>query len=200
MSAGRRRRVAAATGRGRGGRSARGACCGSVPVPVPIAVVRQSKRRRQRGKRGCRSRLRRAGGGCGLNARKCGTSACLLTPIAPHLNPAAKAPRLPLSPEKASVDLVARSYSAAMGHSIGPTRNNTNETPRCPVGHATARTRTRNSGVGRSGDAANTNEASACRLATATPTNTRRRSVKSEVSAEGFTSFGAGFRVAATAR
>jgi hypothetical protein len=84
-----------------------------------------------RGKRGSRSRLRRAGCGCGLNAWRCGTSACLLTPIAPHVNPAAKAPRLPLSPEKASVDRVVRSYSPTIRHSIGPRRNNTNETPGC---------------------------------------------------------------------
>ena len=133
VSAGRRRRVAAATGRGRGGRIARGACCGSVPVPFRCrcppeqAPATRGKRR----KRGCRSRVRGARYGCGWSASRCRTSACLLPPIAPHSNPAAKAPHLPLSPEKASVDLVARSYSSTMGHSIGPRRDNTNETPGC---------------------------------------------------------------------
>ena len=136
MSAGRRRRVAAATGRGRGGRIARGACCGSVPVAVPIAVVRQSKRRRDEesgesedADRECEERVMDATG----TRRTCRTSACRLPPTAPHSNPAAKAPHLPLSPEKASVDLVARSYSSTLGHSIGPRCDNTNETPGCSL-------------------------------------------------------------------
>jgi len=93
---------------------------------------------------------------------------CLLTPIAPHLNPAAKAPRLPLSPEKASVDLVVRSYSSTIGHSIGPRRNNTNETPGCSL--VTQRREDERNILVFVGhvDAANTNETCACSLATAT--------------------------------
>ena len=133
-----------------------------------------------RGKRGCRSKSRRAGCGCGLNARRCGTAACLLTPIAPHSNPAAKAPHLPLSPEKASVDLVVRWYRSAIGHSIGRRRNNTNETPGCRL-LRDEREHERNirALVGQ-GDAANTNETSGGSSVTATAANTRRRIVNAK--------------------
>ena len=129
-----------------------------------------------RGKRGCRPRSRRAGCGCGLNARRCGTAACLLTPIAPHSNPAAKAPHLPLSPEKASVDLVVRWYRSTIGHSIG--RSGITRTKHPGVGcYATNVNTNEHPRARRSGDAANTNETSGGSSVTPTDANTRRRIV-----------------------
>ena len=73
----------------------------------------------------------------------------LTAPNRSPFKPNRKKSPLPLSPEKASVDLVARSYSSTFGHSIGPRRDNTNETPRCshvcetPSTHAKTRPSTK---------------------------------------------------------